>query len=187
MLDPEGRLPIGKAFTTPDRIFAGMAGALALVAGDLGLPVADLLGQSDILIYGTTRATNAVVTKRTAKTACLTTRGFRNTLVFKEGGKHGPDDYSTDYSDPYIPRRYSFELTKRIGAGGGSIAWIAAGFNIMPIARELGCDAVVLPRLTSALSACGMQYSDIVFEATRSRRPGAAQRAERLGEPAEGA
>jgi N-methylhydantoinase A len=49
-------------------------------------------------------------------------------------------------------------------AGGG-----AAGFNIMPIARELGCATVILPRLASALSACGMQYSDIVFEATRSR------------------
>jgi N-methylhydantoinase A len=51
-----------------------------------------------------------------------------------------------------------------IVAGGG-----AAGFNIMPIARELGCDTVILPRTASALSACGMQVSDIVFEATRSR------------------
>jgi N-methylhydantoinase A len=39
----------------------------------------------------------------------------------------------------------------------------------MPIARELGCATVVLPRLASALSACGMQHSAIVFEATRSR------------------
>ncbi|MFB0923089.1 MAG: hydantoinase/oxoprolinase family protein, partial [Alphaproteobacteria bacterium] len=51
-----------------------------------------------------------------------------------------------------------------IVAGGG-----AAGFNIMPIARELGCDTVILPKTASALSACGMQYSSIVFEATRSR------------------
>jgi N-methylhydantoinase A len=49
-------------------------------------------------------------------------------------------------------------------AGGG-----AAGFNIMPIAQELGCETVILPRFAAALSACGMQYSDIVFEATRSR------------------
>jgi N-methylhydantoinase A len=51
-----------------------------------------------------------------------------------------------------------------IVAGGG-----AAGFNIMPIARELGCATVILPRFAAALSACGMHYSDIVFEATRSR------------------
>jgi N-methylhydantoinase A len=51
-----------------------------------------------------------------------------------------------------------------IVAGGG-----AAGLNIMPIARELGCSTAILPKTASAMSACGMQYSDIVFEQTRSR------------------
>jgi N-methylhydantoinase A/oxoprolinase/acetone carboxylase beta subunit/N-methylhydantoinase B/oxoprolinase/acetone carboxylase alpha subunit len=51
-----------------------------------------------------------------------------------------------------------------IVAGGG-----AAGLNIMPIARELGCNRVILPRTASALSACGMQYSDIQFEYSASR------------------
>ena len=51
-----------------------------------------------------------------------------------------------------------------IVAGGG-----AAGLNIMPIARELGCERVILPRTASALSACGMQFSDINFEHSASR------------------
>jgi N-methylhydantoinase A len=51
-----------------------------------------------------------------------------------------------------------------IVAGGG-----AAGLNIMPIARELGCSTTILPKTASAMSACGMQYADIVFEQTRSR------------------
>jgi N-methylhydantoinase A len=51
-----------------------------------------------------------------------------------------------------------------IVAGGG-----AAGLNIMPIARELGCRTTILPKTASAMSACGMQFSDIVFEQTRSR------------------
>lgn len=118
VLDPAGRLHIGKSLTTPERIFEGMAGALAVVAGDLGLSVKALLAETGILIYGTTRATNAVVTKRTARTAFLTTRGFRDTLTFKEGGKHGPHDYSYDYPDPYIPRRLSFEITERMSAEG---------------------------------------------------------------------
>ena len=44
-------------------------------------------------------------------------------------------------------------------AGGG-----AAGFNIVPIAQELKCRAVIVPRTASALSACGMQFSDIQVE-----------------------
>jgi len=118
VLDPAGKLHIGKSLTTPERIFEGMQGALAVVAGDLGISLPQLLAEAAILIYGTTRATNAVVTKRTARTAFLTTRGFRDTLTLKEGGKHGPHDYSYDYPDPYIPRRLSFEITERISAEG---------------------------------------------------------------------
>jgi N-methylhydantoinase A len=50
-----------------------------------------------------------------------------------------------------------------IVAGGG-----AAGLNIFPIARELGCRQVVLPETASALSACGMQYADVVAEHSES-------------------
>jgi N-methylhydantoinase A len=44
-------------------------------------------------------------------------------------------------------------------AGGG-----AAGLNIVPIAHELGCSQVLVPRMAGALSACGAQYTDVVTE-----------------------
>jgi N-methylhydantoinase A len=61
-----------------------------------------------------------------------------------------------------------------IVAGGG-----AAGLNIVPIARELACRAVIVPRTASVLSACGMQFSDIQAEhsATVPTRSGAFDRA----------
>ena len=49
-------------------------------------------------------------------------------------------------------------------AGGG-----AAGLTIMPIARELGCERIVLPRTACVLSACGMHFSDVVTERTVSK------------------
>ena len=118
VVDGDGRLRIGKALTTPDRTFTGMRAALDVVAQAMGSTARDLLAAADTLIYGTTRATNAVVTKRTARTAFVTTRGFADTLTLKEGGKHGPHDYTTDYPDPYIPRRRTFEIDERIGAEG---------------------------------------------------------------------
>ena len=98
--DPGGIRAIGKALTTPARIFDGMRAAIEVAAQEIGLSGKKLLSQSDILIYGTTRATNAVVTRSTAKTAFLTTRGFRDVLVLKEGGKYDPHDYSYDYPPP---------------------------------------------------------------------------------------
>ena len=50
-----------------------------------------------------------------------------------------------------------------IVAGGG-----AAGINIMNIARDLGCQRVIIPKVASALSASGMQFANIVAEETFS-------------------
>jgi len=119
--DGRGIAAIGKALTTPARIFDGMRTAIEVAAQELGLSGKVLLSQSDMLIYGTTRATNAVVIKSTAKTAFLTTRGFRDILVLKEGGKYDPHDYSYDYPPPYIPRRYTFEIDERIDAQGNVV------------------------------------------------------------------
>ena len=151
VLDPEGALHIGKSLTTPERIFDGMAGALGVVAEDLGIELGKLLAATDVLIYGTTRATNAVVTKRTAKTAFVTTRGFRDTLTLKEGGKHGPHDYSYDYPDPYIPRRRSFEVTERIGAEGEVVQPLdlAELRQVLGTLKQRGFEAVAVSLLWS--------------------------------------
>src|SRR5262245_51699421 len=116
--DADGNQTVGKAPTTPHRIFEGMRKALEAAAEELGLGLKDLLGQSEILIYGTTRATNAIVTRSVAKTAFLTTEGFPDTLVLKEGGKYDPHDFSVDYPEPYIPRRYTFEIAERVSSEG---------------------------------------------------------------------
>ena len=88
--DEGGIRVLEKAVTTHSRIFDGMRVALTQGAERLELDLRTLLDRSAILIYGTTWATNAIVTKRTAKTAFLTTQGFPDTLVFREGGKFRP-------------------------------------------------------------------------------------------------
>ena len=79
--DPEGRFTVDKAPTTPERIFEGMREALLSAAQALAISLETLLGRADILIYGTTRATNAIVTGQVASTAFLTTLGFPDVLV----------------------------------------------------------------------------------------------------------
>ena len=147
VVDEQGAFHVGKALTTPQRIFQGIHGALDVVAEQLGVPVRDLLARSDMLIYGTTRATNAVVTKRTAKTAFLTTRGFKDTLTLKEGGKHGPHDYSYDYPDPYIPRRLQFR-NRRAGlaptARSSCRSTPRAGGGVLELLRDRSFEAVAV-------------------------------------------
>lgn len=118
VVDDSGRFTIGKALTTPARIFGGLAAALADAAQKLELTMAEVLARTSIFIYGTTRATNAIVTGSVAKTAFLTTAGFPDILVLREGGKFNPHDFSTPFPKPYIPRRHTFEIEERIGATG---------------------------------------------------------------------
>jgi len=116
--DDRGRVVIGKSPTTPDRIFEGMQGALTDAASELEISLAGLLGDADLLIYGTTRSTNAIVQGTVAKTAFLSTEGFPDILVTREGGKFGPHDFSYDFPRPYVARRHTFEIAERISSEG---------------------------------------------------------------------
>ncbi len=116
--DGDGRFTIGKALTTPQRIFLGLRAALEAAAQELDLSLAEVLARAELFIYGTTRATNAIVTGNVAKTAFLTTAGFPDVLVVREGGKFDPHDFSRPFPKPYIPRRHTFEISERIDATG---------------------------------------------------------------------
>lgn len=116
--DPAGRQVIGKSLTTHDRVFRGLSSAIEVAAAQLDLTAETLLANTDLFIYGTTRATNAIVTRNIAKTALVTTAGFEDVLVLKEGGKQDGYDFTRQYPDPYIPRRYTFGVQERVNSEG---------------------------------------------------------------------
>ena len=118
LLDEAGVLSLGKAPTTPERVFDGISEALSYAASERGTSLKELLSEADVFVYGTTAATNAIITGRTARTAFLTTEGFPDTLVLREGGKLHPFDFRAPYPPPYIPRRLTFEVRERITSEG---------------------------------------------------------------------
>ena len=116
-----GDLAVGKSLTTPDRIFEGMRRAIEVTAEEMGLGIDQVLAATDVLIYGTTRATNAIVEHRVAKTALLVTEGFPNILLLREGGKENAFDFTQEFPEPYIPQQNTFEIPGRIDAEGGVV------------------------------------------------------------------
>ncbi len=117
--DGSGAFTVGKALTDRERAFASIEAGLAVAAGELGTDVAALLADTDLFLYGTTRATNGIVEGKVARTAFLTTEGFPDVLLLKEGGKANPHQLQVEYPDPYIPRSDTFEVPERINAEGG--------------------------------------------------------------------
>lgn len=122
-LSRDGSDPIiGKALTTRERVFEGIEAAIVNAAQHYGTTAQDVIANTDIFIYGTTHATNAIVTGATARTALLCTRGFADTLVLREGGKRSAFDFRAEYPKPYIPRALTFEIDERINAEGEVVA-----------------------------------------------------------------
>ncbi|MFM2478657.1 hydantoinase/oxoprolinase family protein [Celerinatantimonas sp. MCCC 1A17872] len=107
-----------KSSSTPHDLFEGIAASIELAANENGMTLRELLTKTQGFVYSTTRSTNAVLEGKVAKTALITTRGFRDVLLYREGGKADPYNLSTPYPAPYIPRRLSFEVTERILSDG---------------------------------------------------------------------
>ncbi|MGV0806614.1 hydantoinase/oxoprolinase family protein [Mycolicibacterium setense] len=118
-----GTMTVGKALTTYSRIYDGFKASLDRAAVDLGSSSGDdVLRSADVIVYGTTHATNAVLTGRVARTALLVTEGFADTLTLREGGRRNVFDSKAPYPPPYVPRHLTFELRERISAEGDIVA-----------------------------------------------------------------
>src|SRR5262249_1403467 len=115
--DDAGAIHVAKAPTELDPAFQSIEVALGPLAPTLGVAVSELLARTDVFTYGTTRATNAVVEGRTARTALFTTAGFPDVLLLREGGKLDPFR-QLPYPGPYVPRHLTFEIRERIDSEG---------------------------------------------------------------------
>ncbi|UOM35470.1 hydantoinase/oxoprolinase family protein [Acuticoccus sp. I52.16.1] len=116
--DGEGALRMFKASTTPDDPIRGVIDSLAVAADGMGRTLADLLGEGELFIHGTTHAINAIITGNTAKTAFLTTRGHPDILVLREGGRTDVFNFAVGFPAPYVPRSLTYEVTERVLADG---------------------------------------------------------------------
>src|SRR5580704_1496139 len=73
---------------------------------------------ASLVNHGTTLVINALIQRKGAKAALVTTAGFRDILEIARGNRPDPFDLHYRRDDPLIPRELRFEVTERIGAKG---------------------------------------------------------------------
>ena len=78
------------------------------------------LGLSDIhqLIHGTTLVTNALIERRGAKLAFITTEGFRDVIEMRSENRFEQYDLNLTLPAPLVPRKDRLTLNERMGPGG---------------------------------------------------------------------
>jgi N-methylhydantoinase A len=74
--------------------------------------------QIEQIIHGTTLATNALIERRGAKTALITTEGFRDVIEMRTESRFEQYDLNLTLPDPLLPRHMRFTVPGRVDAKG---------------------------------------------------------------------
>ncbi|MGH2402910.1 MAG: hydantoinase/oxoprolinase family protein [bacterium] len=114
MHDPSGALWWHKVLTTPADPAEGALRGLREVLAQAGARLADV----GTVIHATTLVTNAIIEQKGARTALLTTEGFRDILEIGREQRYDIYDLFLRFPAPLVPRRWRLELRERITRDG---------------------------------------------------------------------
>ena len=117
-LDCRGTMYSAKVLTNYSAPEQAILDGIAVVMADAGVSPADL----DIVIHGTTLATNALIERRGARTAFITTEGFRDVIEMRTENRFEQYDLNLRLPTPLIPREDRFAVRGRMGAQGQELA-----------------------------------------------------------------
>lgn len=157
-----------KTPTTYDDLTNGLIEAIEKAAAERSDSIESLLGATERLIHGTTIATNAILEDEAADTALICTKGFRDVLTFREGGKEQPYEVHMDYPEPYIPRSKTYGVEERLTAEGDVVTPLDEADVQDAIERieATGCDAVAVALLWAHVNPIHEQRIGELLEAT---------------------
>ena len=113
-LECRGRMFSAKVLTNYAAPEQAILDGIAVVTKDAGITPADL----EIVIHGTTLATNALIERRGARTALITTEGFRDVIEMRTENRFEQYDINLRLPTPLIPREDRFPVKGRVDAQG---------------------------------------------------------------------
>lgn len=166
--DVSGRAWLGKCLTTYDDFSRAIEQGIRQVLDAAGTG-ADAVGDS--VVGATTLVTNALIERRGADTALLTTRGFGDTLEIGREWRYDLYDAQLKLPEPLVPVAQRFEVTERLRADGS----VATPLDLDEVARiadrlaELGVESVAVCLLHSYASAA---HEEAVGKVLADRLPG---------------
>ncbi|MFN0156114.1 MAG: hydantoinase/oxoprolinase family protein [Gaiella sp.] len=159
-LDDGGRLLVAKVPSTPPAFEEGIVATLAAAA----------LTGSDVefFAHGTTATTNAIITKSGARTALVTTSGFRDVLELRRHNREDLYDIYWDPPEPLVRRRDRLEVEERVAYDGQVVTPLdeAAAREAAALLARRGVEAVAVVFLHSYANATHEeQVREILAEA----------------------
>jgi N-methylhydantoinase A len=114
------------------------------------------IAPSDIvqIIHGTTLATNALIERRGAKTALITTEGFRDVIEMRTESRFEQYDLNLTLPEPLLPRQMRYTVPGRIDALGAELIALTRA-DIEPVVEKIavaGYESIAIGLIHSYLN-----------------------------------
>ena len=106
-----------KVLTTPEAPELGVLEGIKKALDQSGLTPANI----DILIHGTTLATNALIERKGAKVALITTEGLRDSVEMAQENRFDQYDINIDRPTPLVPRYLRWGVRERLNVKGEAL------------------------------------------------------------------
>ena len=139
-----------KLLTTPDAPDQAVIEGARNILAEAGVAASAL----DLVIHGTTLATNALIERKGAKTALITTQGFRDSLEIAYEHRFEQYDLYMERPEPLVSRDLRLEVPERLAADGAVLLELdeAALDTLVPVLRAHGIEAVAISFLHSYIN-----------------------------------
>ena len=167
LVEPKlGRATFAKVLTTPEDQAHGVAVAARRALEVAAVPGAGVTG----FAHGTTVATNAILERKGARTALVTTRGFRDVLLIGTQMRPHLYDPRPRRPPPLVPRSLAFEIDERVDAAG-NVAVPADAAAIESLCEALALESVESVAVVLLHSFANPAHERLVREIVMQRLP----------------
>ncbi|MCC5975756.1 MAG: hydantoinase/oxoprolinase family protein [Rubellimicrobium sp.] len=165
VLEARGAMFSTKVLTTYAAPEEAILDGMTQVCAKAGIAPADLTR----IIHGTTLATNALIERRGAKTAFITTEGFRDVIEMRTESRFEQYDLNLTLPLPLIPRADRLVVRERVDAGGNVLIPLDRA-EFTALADTLtGYDSVAVGLLHSYLNPT---HERLIRDVIAARHPG---------------
>lgn len=163
MLDPAtGNVRFGKALSTPNDLVEGIVAAMSLAEASPA--------DAATIVHGSTVAINAILERKGARTALVTTKGFRD--VYEIGRINRPDSFNLFFRKhvPLIPRDLVFEVDERV-LHDGSVARPLGNDDARAVAAQLIAEGIESVAVMFLHSYANVDHERQMVDVLRAAEP----------------
>ncbi len=141
-LEHDGKRTTIKVLTTPSAPEQGVMTGVTAITQAAGVAPADIA----LIIHGTTLATNAIIERKGARTALITTEGFRDVIAMGNESRYDQYDLNIVLPEPLVPRYLRLTVPERLDNTGKILRPIDenAVRALIPVLTQEGVESIAI-------------------------------------------